>query len=129
MRFKSSFRSSLSSEEQALGKNEILFKKQKMDFLTFLSVPVIIFFIGLCGIFLNRKNVLLILMSVELILLSINFSFLVASCYLDDRLGQILAIFILTVAAAESSIGLAILVVFYRIRGTIAIEFINLLKG
>jgi NADH-quinone oxidoreductase subunit K len=129
LRFKSSFRSSLSSEEQALGKNEILFKKQKMDFLTFLSVPVIIFFIGLCGIFLNRKNVLLILMSVELILLSINFSFLVASCYLDDRLGQILAIFILTVAAAESSIGLAILVVFYRIRGTIAIEFINLLKG
>jgi NADH-quinone oxidoreductase subunit K len=129
LRFKSSFRSSLSSEKQALGKNEILFKKQKMDFLTFLSVPVIIFFIGLCGIFLNRKNVLLILMSVELILLSINFSFLVASCYLDDRLGQILAIFILTVAAAESSIGLAILVVFYRIRGTIAIEFINLLKG
>jgi NADH-quinone oxidoreductase subunit K len=100
-----------------------------MNFITFLSIPVIIFFVGLCGIFLNRKNVLLILMSVELMLLAINFSFLVSSSYLDDRLGQIFAIFVLTVAAAESSIGLAILVVFYRIRGTIAVEFINLLKG
>jgi len=100
-----------------------------MDFVTFIIIPIFIFFIGLCGIFLNRKNVLLVLMSVELMLLSINFNFLVTSSYLDDRFGQIFAIFILTVAAAESSIGLAILVVYYRIRGTVAIEFINLLKG
>lgn len=68
-------------------------------------------------------------MSVELMLLAINFNFLVTSSYLDDRVGQIFAIFVLTVAAAESSIGLAILVVYYRIRGTVAIEFINLLRG
>jgi NADH-quinone oxidoreductase subunit K len=100
-----------------------------MDFVTFIIAPVFLFFIGLCGIFLNRKNILLVLMSVELMLLSINFNLLVTSSYLDDRFGQIFAIFILTVAAAESSIGLAILVVYYRIRGTAAIEFINLLKG
>lgn len=100
-----------------------------MDFVTFVLIPILIFFIGLCGIFLNRKNVLLVLMSVELMLLAINFNFLVTSSYLDDRVGQIFAIFVLTVAAAESSIGLAILVVYYRIRGTVAIEFINLLRG
>jgi NADH-quinone oxidoreductase subunit K len=68
-------------------------------------------------------------MAVELMLLSINFSFLITSTYLDDRLGQIVAIFILTVAAAESSIGLAILVIYFRSKGTINIEFVNLLKG
>jgi NADH-quinone oxidoreductase subunit K len=68
-------------------------------------------------------------MSVELILLSINANFLIVSAYLDDRLGQIFALFILTVASAESAIGLAILVVFYRLRGTVSIEFVNLLKG
>jgi NADH-quinone oxidoreductase subunit K len=90
---------------------------------------MLIFFIGLAGIFANRKNILLIIVSVELMLLSINALFLVSSVYIDDRLGQIFAIFILTIAAAESSIGLAILVSYYRIRGTIAIEFINLIKG
>ena len=77
----------------------------------------------------NKRNVILILMAVELMLLSINFSFLITSTYLDDRLGQIIAIFILTVAAAESSIGLAILVIYFRAKGTINIEFVNLLKG
>jgi NADH-quinone oxidoreductase subunit K len=100
-----------------------------MNFLTLIFIPFTIFLIGLLGIFLNRKNVLLVIVCVELVLLAINFTFLVASYYLDDSLGQIFAIFILTVAAAESSIGLAILVTFYRVRGTIAIESVNLLKG
>jgi NADH-quinone oxidoreductase subunit K len=100
-----------------------------MDFVTFFLLSLCLFFIGLSGIFLNRKNVLLVLMSVELMLLSINFSFLISSSYLDDMLGQIFAIFILTVAAAESSIGLAILVVYHRLLGTIALEQIVRLKG
>ena len=100
-----------------------------MNFLTLIFIPFTIFLIGLLGIFLNRKNVLLVIVCVELGLLAINFTFLVASYYLDDSLGQIFAIFILTVAAAESSIGLAILATFYRVRGTIAIESVNLLKG
>jgi NADH-quinone oxidoreductase subunit K len=100
-----------------------------MDFVTFLIVSFCLFFLGLMGIFLNRKNVLLVLMSVELMLLSINFNFLITSSYIDDRFGQIFAIFILTVAAAESSIGLAILVVYYRLQGTIALEQITSLKG
>jgi NADH-quinone oxidoreductase subunit K len=81
------------------------------------------------GIFLNRKNIILVLVSIELMLLSINFMFLVGSVYLDDRIGQIFALFVLTVAAAESSIGLAILVVYYRLKGTVSIGLINLLQG
>jgi NADH-quinone oxidoreductase subunit K len=100
-----------------------------MNFVVFLFVPTLVFFFGLCGIFLNRKNILLVLMSVELLLLSTNFNFLVVSSYLDDRLGQIFSIFILTVAAAESSVGLAILVVYYRFKGTVSVDFINFLKG
>ena len=87
-----------------------------MDFVTFLIVSFCLFFLGLMGIFINRKNVLLVLMSVELMLLSINFNFLITASYIDDRFGQIFAIFILTVAAAESSIGLAILVAYYRLQ-------------
>lgn len=87
------------------------------------------FFIGLFGIFINRKNILLIIICIELILLSINCIFLMSSFYLDDILGQIFALFILTVAAAESSIGLAILVVYYRLRGTISIQLVNVLRG
>jgi len=79
--------------------------------------------------FLNRNNIIVMLMSIELMLLAINCTFLVFSMYLDDLLGQVFALFILTVAAAESSIGLALLVIYYRARGTVAIEFINLLKG
>ena len=100
-----------------------------MDFVTFAIVSFTIFLFALIGVFLNKRNVILILMAVELMLLSINFSFLITSTYLDDRLGQIIAIFILTVAAAESSIGLAILVIYFRAKGTINIEFVNLLKG
>jgi len=100
-----------------------------MNFLTIIFIPFVIFFIGLLGIFMNRKNVLLIIVCVELVLLSLNFLFLLSSFYLDDILGQIFALFILTVAAAESSIGLAILVIYYRSRGTISIDFINTLKG
>jgi len=100
-----------------------------MGSIIFLFVSILIFFFGLCGVFSNRKNILLVLMSVELILLSANFNFLIVSTYLDDRLGQIFSIFILTVAAVESSTGLAILVVYYRVRGTVCLDFINLLKG
>jgi len=87
------------------------------------------FLLGLLGIVLNRKNLLIILMSIELLLLSINFSFLEISLSRDDLIGQIFSLYILTVAAAESAIGLAILVIFYRIKGTISVKFFNLLKG
>jgi NADH:ubiquinone oxidoreductase subunit K len=100
-----------------------------MNFITLLFVPIIIFLIGIIGIILNRKNILLIIICVELVLLAINFTFLVSSFYLDDLLGQIFAIFVLVVAAAESSIGLAILITFYRVKGTITTNSINLLKG
>jgi NADH-quinone oxidoreductase subunit K len=100
-----------------------------IDKTKYLMVAMILFLIGLSGIFLNRKNILLLLMSIELMLLAINFNFIVFSVFLDDVLGQLFALLVLTVAAAESAIGLAILVVYYRIRGTIAIEFINLMRG
>tara|TARA_B100000965_G_C19115567_1_gene550968 strand:- start:259 stop:519 length:261 start_codon:yes stop_codon:yes gene_type:complete len=85
--------------------------------------------VGLSGIFLNRKNLIIILMSIELVLLAVNMNFVIFSVYLDDLIGQMFALLILTVAAAESAIGLAILVIYYRARGTIAIEKIHLLKG
>ena len=100
-----------------------------MDLLTFIIIPIIIFFIGLSGIILNKKNIILILISVELMLLAVNFIFLVSSVYLDDRIGQIFGLLVLTVAAAETSIGLGILVVYYRTQGSIAIETINLMQG
>jgi NADH-quinone oxidoreductase subunit K len=100
-----------------------------MNFLTLLFIPLTIFIIGLAGIFSNRKNILLIILCVELLLLSINFLFLLSSFYLDDIFGQIFSVFILTVAAAESSIGLAILITFYRVRGTIAMNTVKYLKG
>jgi len=95
----------------------------------YLSVSMVLFLIGLSGIFLNRKNIIVLLMAVELMLLAINFNFIIFSVFLDDILGQLFALLVLTVAAAESAIGLAILVIYYRIRGTIAIEFIDLMKG
>jgi len=95
----------------------------------YLFVAMILFLIGLSGIFLNRKNIIILLMSIELMLLAINFNFIIFSVFLDDILGQLFALLVLTVAAAESAIGLAILVIYYRIRGTIAIEFIDLMKG
>lgn len=95
----------------------------------YLEVSAFLFMIGILGIFLNRKNVIVLLMSIELILLSVNLNFVSFSAALHDLLGQIFAMFILTVAAAEAAIGLAILVVFYRNRGSIAVEDINGMKG
>ena len=95
----------------------------------YLTLAAIIFAIGIIGIFLNRKNVIIILMSIELILLSVNINFVAFSSYLGDLKGQIFAMFILTVAAAEAAIGLAILVVFFRKIGSIEVEQINRLKG
>jgi NADH-quinone oxidoreductase subunit K len=90
---------------------------------------IILFFIGLLGIFITRKNIIIILMCIELMLLAVNMNFIIYSVYLDDIFGQVFALFVLTVAAAESAIGLAILVVYYRINGTIMSLFINSLKG
>ena len=95
----------------------------------YLAVSMVLFLVGLSGIFLNRKNIIVLLMAVELMLLAINFNFIIFSVFLDDILGQLFALLVLTVAAAESAIGLAILVIYYRIGGTIAIEFIDLMKG
>ena len=95
----------------------------------FLTVAAILFTIGVFGIFLNRKNVIIILMSIELMLLAVNVNFVAFSAYLGDLMGQVFALFVLTVAAAEAAIGLAILVVYFRNRGTIAVEDINLMKG
>lgn len=100
-----------------------------MSLQEFLSVSFILFLIGISGIFLNRKNIIVMLMSVELMLLAVNLNLLFFSVYLDDSIGEIFALLVLTVAAAESAIGLALLVVYYRVRGTISIQFINLIKG
>jgi NADH-quinone oxidoreductase subunit K len=100
-----------------------------MNFITVFFVALGLFLIGLFGIFINRKNVLTVIICIELILLSINLNLLISAFYLDDILGEIFVVIILTVAAAESSIGLAILIIYYRLHGTIAIEFINSLKG
>jgi NADH-quinone oxidoreductase subunit K len=94
-----------------------------------LSVGAILFTIGVFGIFLNRKNVIVILMSVELMLLAVNVNMVAFSHYLGDLVGQVFAMRILTVAAAEAAIGLAILVVFFRTRGSIAVEDVNMMKG
>jgi NADH-quinone oxidoreductase subunit K len=95
----------------------------------YLAVAAILFTLGIFGIFLNRKNVIIILMSIELILLAVNINLVSFSSFLGDIVGQVYALFVLTVAAAEAAIGLAILVVFYRNRGSIAVEDINLMKG
>src|SRR6185437_12713984 len=95
----------------------------------YLTVAAILFTIGILGIFINRKNVIVILMSVELILLAVNINLVSFSAFLGDLVGQVFALIVLTVAAAEASIGLAILVVFFRNRGSIAVEDINLMKG
>ncbi len=95
----------------------------------YLVVAAVLFTLGVAGIILNRKNIIVILMSVELILLSVNLNFVAFSTTLADLTGQVFALFVLTVAAAEAAIGLAILVTFYRNRGTIAVEDINSLKG
>ena len=95
----------------------------------YLTVAAVLFTLGVFGIFLNRKNVIVILMSVELILLAVNLNLVAFSAFLGDLTGQIFALLVLTVAAAEAAIGLAILVVFYRNRGSIAVEDVNMMKG
>ncbi len=95
----------------------------------YLVVAAILFTIGVFGIFVNRKNVIIILMSIELILLAVNLNFVAFSAHMGDIAGQVFAMFILTIAAAEAAIGLAILVVYFRNRGDIAVEDINMMKG
>jgi NADH-quinone oxidoreductase subunit K len=95
----------------------------------YLIVAALLFTIGVFGIFINRKNVIVILMSIELILLAVNINLVAFSAFLGDLVGQVFALFVLTVAAAEAAIGLAILVVYFRNRGNIAVEDINLMKG
>jgi len=101
----------------------------QVDIAHYLTVAAILFTIGVFGIFLNRKNVIIILMSVEMLLLSANLNFIAFSSQLNDLVGQVFALFVLTVAAAETAIGLAILVVFFRNRGSIAVEDVNMMKG
>ncbi len=95
----------------------------------FLMVAATLFVIGIFGIFLNRKNVIVVLMSIELMLLAVNINLVAFSAHLGDLVGQVFALFVLTVAAAEAAIGLAILVCFFRVRGTIAVEDVNMMKG
>ncbi len=95
----------------------------------YLTLAAILFTLGIFGIFLNRKNVIIILMSIELMLLAVNINLVAFSRFLEDMTGQVFAMFVLTVAAAEAAIGLAILVVYFRNRGSIAVEDINLMKG
>lgn len=95
----------------------------------FLTVAAILFTLGLFGVFLNRKNIIIILMSIELMLLAVNINLVAFSAHLQDLVGQVFAMFVLTVAAAEAAIGLAILVTYYRNRGSIAVEDVNLMKG
>jgi len=97
--------------------------------LGYLLLSILLFIIGSCGMFIFRKHVINILISLELIILSLNINFIVISCYFDDLLGQLYSLIILTVAAAESSVGLAIIIVYYRLRGGISIDLISLLKG
>ncbi len=95
----------------------------------YLVVAAILFTIGVFGIFVNRKNVIIILMCIELILLAVNINFVAFATHMGDVAGQVFAMFVLTVAAAEAAIGLAILVVYFRNRGDIAVEDINMMKG
>jgi NADH-quinone oxidoreductase subunit K len=95
----------------------------------YLTVAAVLFTLGVFGIFLNRKNVIIILMSIELILLAVNINLVAFSTHLGDIVGQVFALLVLTVAAAEASIGLAILVVYFRNRGSIAVEDINMMRG
>ena len=95
----------------------------------YLVVAAILFTLGVLGIFINRKNLIVILMAIELILLAVNLNLVAFSAYLHDLVGQVFAMFVLTVAAGEAAIGLAILVIYFRGRGTIAVDDVNRMKG
>ena len=105
------------------------FFNESVQIQHYLVLSSLIFLLGVVGIFINRKNVINILMSIELILLGVNINFIAFSYYSDDLTGQIFSLFVLTVAAAEAAIGLAILVVYFRIKGSIDVKDINALKG
>lgn len=92
----------------------------------FLKVTVLLFFIGVLGLVLNRRNILIALVSLELLLLSVNLNFIIFSIYLDDTMGQVFVLFVLTIAAAESGLGLAILVAFYKLRNSIEFKLIKI---
>ena len=100
-----------------------------IDLVHYLVVAAILFTMGMLGIFLNRKNLIVILMAIELILLAVNLNLVAFSAALQDLVGQVFAMFVLTVAAGESAIGLAILVIYFRGRGTIAVDDVNRMKG
>lgn len=100
-----------------------------VDLYYYLVIATVLFVIGLFGIVVNRRSIIHILISIELILLAVNLNFIYFSVFLDDLKGLLFAIFILTIAAAESSIGLAILVAYFRVKGTVAVTTINLLQG
>nr|YP_008994229.1 NADH dehydrogenase subunit 4L [Rhodymenia pseudopalmata]AGO19281.1 NADH dehydrogenase subunit 4L [Rhodymenia pseudopalmata] len=100
-----------------------------LEYIGNFHISLLLFLISVLGIFLNQKNILIMLMSLEMMFLSISFNLIFSSIYLDDISGQIFSLLILTVAAAESSIGLAILVVYYRIRNSIIVELMTLIKG
>ena len=95
----------------------------------YLAVSAVLFTLGVLGIFINRKNIIVILMAIELILLAVNINLVAFSAFLGDLVGQVFAMFVLTVAAGEAAIGLAILVLYFRNRGTIAVDDINMMKG
>nr|YP_009445907.1 NADH dehydrogenase subunit 4L [Eucheuma denticulatum]ATX68849.1 NADH dehydrogenase subunit 4L [Eucheuma denticulatum] len=100
-----------------------------ISFFNYMNVSISLFLVSILGIFLNQRNILIMLMSLEMMFLSVSFNLIFLSIHLDDIVGQIFSLLILTVAASESSIGLAILVIYYRIRNTIAVELTNLMKG
>jgi len=97
--------------------------------LKYFIISFILLFIGLMGLFLTKRHIILLLLSIELIFLSVSYNFLLFSVFLDDILGQFFALCVITIAAAESSIGLSILVIFYKLRGGISLDIINYLKG
>lgn len=128
--FKNSYRRRLLSDDLCFIKSTMIQNTLDIpNMLNYLTLSATLLILGVFGVFLTRRHLILILISIELILLSVNLNFVVFSVYLDDIVGQVFSLFVLMVAAAESSIGLAILVVYYRLFGTISVDFINLLKS
>ena len=98
-------------------------------FLDFLFFSVLLFFLSILGIFVTRKNIILTIVSIEMLFLSVNFNFVIFSVFLDDLIGQLFSLYIIAVAGAEAAIGLAILITFYRLRKVISIDYISTIKG
>lgn len=115
--------------KKIIKKKKMLSLNNHINITVFLLISLCLFVVGVLGIFSTRKNIIIILMSIELMLLAVNFNFIIFSVFLDDILGQIFALLILTIAAAESAIGLAILVIYYRLRGIISVDYISTIKG